>query len=379
MREAALYLALDLRQVLRGRALRAAAWRVLAALALAFLMAPRAPGEDGAAVGLSATWLAWVLGALAVMGASACGAFLAGDRLDGRRAWLCTLGPPEVLRRVGALLAGAVLVLGGCLLVAALVGLLGPVLGLVPPVRHAHALAPERATGFRDARGVARPVTLGLPLALDVPGTLLLETRPRGWTPSLGEPGSLRLGWQAGAASGELDVPWRGRVQVPLEAGAREVRLSLVGGTYDLALVRGWMLGEPRSALASWLWVGWVLGLVGVALVPWSVGLSRATSAPTAAGATVILVLLAGMRGVLPELDALPAPGALQQAARSVLEAASALAPDLTGLVHCAEPCVGRALEPTVLQVLAPLAPLALCGLGLVLLPLRRGPQGDEA
>lgn len=377
MREAALYLALDLRSVLRGRALRAAALLALAALALAVLLAPGA--EAGAPGTLAATWLAWVLGALAVMVAAAGGTFLAADRLEGRSAWLETLAPAPAWRRLGALGASAALALGGCVLAALLVGLLAPGLGLAPPVRQAHALQPERAIGLRDAGGLARPVTLGLPLALEVPGTLLLETRPRGWTPSLGAPGSLRLRWQAGAAAGEVDVPWRGRVEVPLPAGVREVRLALVEGAYDLALVRGWMLGGERSVLASWLWAGTLLGLLGVALAPLAVGLSRFTSAPTAAAATLVAVLLAGMRGVLPELDLLPTPGALQQAARSVLEAAATLAPDLAGLAVAAEPCVGRALEADVLAAAAPLLPVALAGLLLVLLPAGRAAPGGEA
>lgn len=381
MREAALYLALDLRSVLRGRALRVAALLALAALALGLLLAPGA-GAGGGSVApgsLAATWLAWVLGALAVMGAAASGSLLAADRLEGRSAWLETLGPPQVLRRLGALGAGAALVLGGGLLAALLVGLLAPALRLVPPVRDAHAIHPERSAGFRDAGGVARPLLLDLPVAPVAGGTLLLETRPRGWTPSLGAPGALRLSWQCGAACGEVDVPWRGRLEVPLEAGARQVRLALVDGAYDLSVVRGWVLGERRSVLASWLWAGLLLSLLGVALVPLAVGLSRATSAPTAAAATVVVVLLAGMRGVLPELEQLPALGPVQEAARAVLAAASALAPDLGRLAVAAEPCQGRALEAGALAAALPLLPVALAGLLLVLLPAGRGARGDEA
>lgn len=374
MREVLLYLRMDLRGVLRGRGTRAGFVLALGALALALALAPGANA-------LASTWFAWVIGTVAVLLAAGGASLLPADRLEGRADWLATLRPRKGTRRAGALLTGVVLALGGAVALALLVGTLAPALGLAPPVRESRDLTPKRAVTFRDASAAGAPrrvsVKLGEPLA--VRGTLVVETRPAGWIPGMGTPEPLTVAYTAGDEVGSLEVPWRARLEVPVPPDAREVHLDLVKGEHDLRVVKAWFLGAPCAAWSSWLWVGLVLGLFGAALAPLAVTFSRFTSAPTAAAATLVVVLVAAMRGVLPDLEGLPAPGPLEHVARAILQGAVAIAPDLSGLAVVAEPAAGRALGPKALAALGPLLPHALGWTALLLLPaLGADPREEE-
>jgi hypothetical protein len=187
------------------------------------------------------------------------------------------------------------------------------------------------------------------------------------------------VAYTAGDEVGSVSVPWRGRLRVPLPEGARSVKLDLVAGGHDLVLVRGWVLGQPRAFLVSWLWAGLLLGFAAACVAPLAVTLSRATSGPTAAGAAVVVVLVAAMRSVLPEAELATTPGVLDRVARWILETSLALAPDLTGLSCAAEPAAGRALGPACLGALGPLLPHALAWTLLLITPGLAGPHEEQA
>jgi hypothetical protein len=149
------------------------------------------------------------------------------------------------------------------------------------------------------------------------------------------------------------------------------VRLVLRNEGLDLVVREGWVLGAERSFALSLFWAGLLLGLAAAVLAPFAVAVSRVTSAPTAAGAALLLVLTSGMRALLPELGDAPAGDALQAAARAVVTGAIALAPDFSGLAGAAEPSAGRALGPGALAGLVRVVPHAAVFTLLTLLPGR--------
>jgi len=368
------FLGMDLRSALRARG--ATVWLVLSLGALALTLA-LAPG----ATALAGTWFAWVVGGLALLLSAAGGAILPGDRLEGRAAWLATLGPSPARRRAGAALASAALAVGGALAAALTVGLLAPPLHLARETLAARPVSLPRVLSFRDlaAGGAPRRITLAVGAALESPARLELETRPRVGRSGTLSAGPVTVAYAAGGEVGSVEVPWRGRLVVPLVAGTQQVDLDLVAGDQDLLLVRGWVLGAPRPFLLSWLWAGVLLGLAAACMAPLAVALSRVTSGPTAAGAAVVVVLVAAMRSVLPVAALDSAPGAIHQIARTILELALALAPDLSGLSAAAEPAAGRALGPACLAALAPLLPHTLAWTLLLLTPGLAGPREEQA
>jgi hypothetical protein len=320
---------LDLKLRLRDPA--AWAWALLPPVALA--LGAVVAGSRGAP--LAATWSACVLGALALLLAAASAAQLPDDRESGRAPWLASLAPPPAARRVAAAAGGLALALGGAVACALLVGLVAPALSLARPLRE--AVAAELV----PVVGGSRPGSHELRLAAPLPSTGVLAVRP------------LR------GALVEVEVP----------AGVRTapVDLARLGPVRREARV---LLGEG-SWLGSWLCVGLLLGLGAGWLALVAVAVSRFTSAATAALAVVVLVLLAAMRGVLPDLSGLPALSSAQSAARDVLEGALVLAPDLSVLAPALHPAAGLAVGPEALAGLAALAPHALAALLLVLLPGR--------
>ncbi len=367
------FLGMDLRSALRARG--ALGWVVLSLGALALTLA-FAPGASA----LAGTWFAWVVGGLALLLAAAGGALLPGDRLEGRAAWLATLGPSAARRRAGAALACAALAVGGALAAALTVGLLAPPLHLARETLAARSVRLSSPLSFRDpsAAGAPRRVRIDLGSALESAARLEVETRPRVALTGTRSTGPVTIAYAAGGEVGSVEVPWRGRLSVPLVAGTRTVDLDLVLGDQDLLLVRGWVLGTPRPFLLSWLWAGLLLGLAAACVAPLAVTLSRVTSGPTAAGAALVVVLVAGMRSVLPEASLAAASGAVERVARTILETALALAPDLSGLSAAAEPAAGRALGPGCLLALVPLVPHALAW-SLLLLTPGIGRQEEQA
>lgn len=367
----------DLRTRLRGRATVLGA--LLAALGLALALTIR-PGDAGA---LATSWFPWVLGALSFALAAGSAATLPGDRAQGRATWLATLAPSAAARRLGAALAGMALCVGATLGAGAAVGALAPALGAARTVRDAQEVELPALRRFRDpARGPqALPLALALgPGADAAPRTLELSLRPI-LLVALGEPpDTVRFSWSSAGRSGALDLPLRARLLLNLPAEAREVTLNLETQGVDYAVREAWILGRERPFVVSLLWTGLLLGLCAAALAPFAVAVSRATSAPTAAAATLALVALAGMRAVLPDLQAFPARAGLESAARALVSAAVALAPDLSLLSRAAEPSAGRALGPDALRGALALLPHLLVFVGLLLLPGRatRGTSGAE-
>jgi hypothetical protein len=319
---------LDLKLRLRDPA--AWVWALLPPIGL--LLGAVVAGSRGAP--LAATWSACVLGVLALLLAAASAAQLPDDRESGRAPWLASLAPPPAARRVAAAAGGLALALGGALACALLVGLVAPVISLARPLR-------EAVVAELVPVGGAGPGSHELTLAAPLPATGVLEVRP------------LR------GSVVEVEVP----------AGTRRapVDLARVGPVRREARV---LLGEG-SWLGSWAWVGLLLGLGAGWLALVAVAVSRWTSAATAALSVVVLVLLAAMRGVLPDLSGLPALSTAQSAARDVLEGALVLAPDFSVLAPALHPAAGVAVGPEALAGLAALAPHALVALLLVLLPGR--------
>ena len=372
MRDVLGFVGMDLRGALRARGAKGWAVFSLAALALTLAFAPGASA-------LAGTWFAWVVGGLALLLAAAGGALLPGDRLEGRADWLATLGPSAARRRAGAALATAALAVGGALAAALTVGLLAPPLGLARETLAARPVRLDRPVSCRDASagGAPRRIRGDLGPALGSAGRLEVETRPRLGRTGARTAGPVTVAYAAGGEVGSVEVAWRGRLVVPLVAGTQTVDLDLVAGEQDLLLVRAWVLGAPQPFLLSWLWAGLLLGLAAACVAPLAVTLSRVTSGPTAAGAAVVVVLVAAMRSVLPEAALSAAPGAVEQSARKILEVALALAPDLSGLSAAVEPAAGRALGPDCLRALGPLLPHALAWSLLLLTPgiTRRGEE----
>jgi hypothetical protein len=349
-------------------------------LALAGLAVALAFGTgEGAA--LATSWFAVVLGALAFGLSAGSAGSLPADRAEGRAAWLATLRPRPLARPVGAALCGALLAVGLCTCCAGLVGLLAPAFGLARDVRDAHELALPEVRRFRDPRvgPDARPLvlTVGAPADAGRERTLDVGVRPI----LLGEhktlPTSLTLGWMTESASGELELPHPGRLRLPLAPADRTVRLELREPGLDLALREAVLLGEPRSFAASLAWAGLLLGLAAAVLAPFAVAVSRVTSAATATGATLLLVVVSAMRAVLPEATALGHGGAVGEAARAVLRGAIAVAPDFSGLAPAAAPAAGRALGPSALGGLLPLLPHAAVFVLLLLVPGRAVREED--
>jgi hypothetical protein len=263
------------------------------------------------------------------------------------------------------------------------VGLLAPALGLARDVREAHPLALPDVRRFRDPRvgPEARPLRLavGNVAAGSSARTLDLGLRPilLGANPSL--PTAFTLAWSTESAGGVLEVPFHGRLRLPLAAQDRTVRLELREAGLDLVVREGWVLGDARSFPVSLLWAGLLLGLAAAVLAPFAVAVSRVTSAATATGATLMLVLVSAMRVVLPEAAALGQGGAFQEAARAVMRGAVALAPDFSGLAPAAEPAAGRALGASVLGGLAPLLVHAAVFVLLLLVPSRAVREEDAS
>ncbi len=367
----------DLRTRLRGRAAAASLLAALAALALGLTV------RGGAGAALATTWYPWALGAWAFGVAAASAATLPADRAEGRAAWLASLGPSAAARRAGAALAGAALAVGAGLGGGALVGLLAPLLGTARELREAEPVPLPALRRFRDpARGgEPRPLALSLPPATaDGPRTLDVELRPLLLLAEAEPPEQARLSWTAGVLSGETSIPLRGRLRLPLPAGAQDVVLRLEVPGLDYVVREAHVLGAARPFLPSALWMGLLVGLGAAWLAPLAVALSRGTTATTAAGATLVLVALAGMRVVLPDLQRLQPAGPLESLARGLVGLCVALAPDLGALSAAAEPAAGRALGAGALSGLAALTPHLGASLLLLLVPgPRRAPQGEGA
>lgn len=377
MGDALRYAAADLRLRLRARSLPVWAALALGALALSIAFEP---GEGAA---LATSWFPVVLGGLAFGLAAGSASTLPGDRAEGRAAWLATLRPWSGARRVGAALGGAALAAATGALAAGSIGLLAPAVGLAREVRAADPLPLPAARRFRDPRvgPEARPLTLDLgALAAGAqPRTLDVGLKPLLLADTQTLPDTYALGWRSASRSGRILVPFRGRLRLDLEPGDTAITLTLEEPTLDLVLRDGWVLGAPGSFALSLAWAGLLIGLAAAVLAPFAVAVSRVTSAPTAAGAALMLVLLSAMRAVLPEAAVLGPGDPLQQSARALLGAAVALAPDFSGLAPAIEPAAGRALGPSALTGLATLLPHALGFALLLLLPGRGVPTEDAA
>lgn len=374
----ALHLALfDLRTRLRGRA--TVLGGLLSALGLALALTVR-PGDAGA---LATSWYPWVLGALGFAVAAGSAATLPADRAEGRATWLATLAPSGAARRLGAALAGMALCVGATLGASAAVGALAPAVGAARTLRDAQEVALPALRRFRDpARGPgAVPLRLALTPAADGSArTLELSLRPILLLAQGEPPETASFSWSSAGRGGTLDLPLRARLVLDLPDDAREVTLVLETQGVDYAVREALLLGRERPFVVSLLWLGLLLGLCAAALAPFAVAVSRATSAPTAAAATLALVALAGMRAVLPDLEALPTRAGLETVARALVRAAVALAPDLGSLSGAAAPSAGRALGPGSLVGALALLPHLLASVGLLLLPGRgAGGGGAEA
>jgi hypothetical protein len=390
--------------VRHGREMRRArATAVLVAGAVAALVVALAAPEGTGAAAVRAVGVFSVVAATLLVAAVALAGVLPAERDAGRAAWLETLAPGGVVRRAALAAAAAAALLVVATLGGAVAGLLATATGAAPEVR-----------GVRPARAVLVPAQYGTPAHVRVDlaaparsGDLLeVEVVPRFAAREDAAAWRSSVAWRvvAGArGEGTAAGPARAPLRWALPAGARALRIENRSETAWLTTRAARVLGPPRPFVASALVGCWLAALLLLPLAFAGMAASRATSAPTAAGVVVALLVLGAMRGSLearPSSEAGRAEsrghdhdhgdgdhrghahdhaghgGALAQGATALahdlLRGAVLLAPDLSPLERLKDPSSSRALEPNALAAAAGAWPHALVALALFLVPLPR-------
>src|SRR5204863_5740352 len=137
-------------------------------------------------------------------------------------------------------------------------------------------------------------------------------------------------------------VPVRGPVALATTAGP--VRVRAADPAVDVVIRRARRLGAPVSPAGNALALACLLGLLVACAAPTAALLSRGTSAPTAAIATALLLVVGATREGLLELASGADAVAGGTAAAAVLRAAVALAPDLSAASALDDAVAGRAI-----------------------------------
>ena len=312
---------------------------------------------------------------LAAAVAAASGADLPLARATGHGEWFATLAPSAVARRLAPLLCGLALTIAAGIAASGLAaGFLAAAGRTVPTYR----VEPVAVPGGAFVSGPGRPA-----LALDLAGgagtagdTLELDLRPRLRDPEASAiPTVPLLVAFDGAAAARFDAPPRGTFPVPWPAGKapRRVTLALEDDAHlRLAVDGARVRGAPVGSAATVFFAGLLLTLAAACVVPSVVLCSRATSAPTAIAAGVVLLLLGvGRTDLLAWADDLRATGG-GAFAGSVLRAATSLAPDLSAAHAAGDAALGRAVGGAAFAELLPAALHAAVATGLAaLLPGR--------
>jgi hypothetical protein len=306
-----------------------------------------------------------VAGCVAAAAAAASGGSLPDDRASGKREWLATLSLRPPLYRAGPAVAGVLVATLSALAVATVGAASLLALGLRVETHAVRSLTSD-----------ARARTGSLPADLAAGSLLELDLRPIFRDPEATVrttvPGRVAFEPSAAGAAADSPIPVRGAYRVAVPSGARSWTLVESDPVVDLRVAGARAVGDERPFLVNVLLAGLLLGLGLSCVVPVAVLVSRATSAPTAAGVGALLALLGVAR---PGLLALAADlagargGALPS---SILRGACALAPDLGVLLEVDDVALGRFLSPAAFAALLPaLLHAAVCLAALVAWPSR--------
>lgn len=329
---------------LRSRAALVAAPAGLLALVAAALASAGGAG-DPAPVATDATLL--VLGVLCAVVAASTAGDLPSRRASGAEEWLATTSPSPRTRRLSVAATGGVAVLAtaAVALAAAVAILLAS--GRTVETRAATPIPLHSA----PARLIAATSTPATVLDLEIPaagaaGSLDLEVdfRPvwRDWDAAGSSRPSLLVGIGDAAPVRADDLPGRGSWRRALPPETRRVRLLAADPKVDVVVTSARVLGERASFAGNLLVAALLLALAAASVVPFAVLLSRGVSAPTAAAAAA-LVLLVGVYHE-PLLSLASDVHAKRAWPAAVLKGAAAISPDLSGLSVVSEAARGRAI-----------------------------------
>ncbi len=337
----------------------------------AFLLKDRAGSGGVALLGAGFTVLL-----VAGLCAALCGAWLVQDRRSGRREWLLTLAPSGGGGRLAAACGGWLGTLGLALAVGVLAG---AAVTLVVPGQGVLTARPLRLAALEDPRGVwirgprgagaAQPLQIALPP--DARGVLELDVSPR--FEGLPDIHRLDIAWGVGQASGQAQVGVRGPVRIPIQGAQPEVRVELLTPGLALRVDQLRLLQDSTSPTWALALCSLLLGLCAASIAPIAVFVSRATSAPTAAGVAGVLLLTGIVREPLLGLaQALGAQGATGATAEFVLRGVVGVAPPEPALEILADLGAARLPAGDLVTWMAPVLLYSLLGLLAVWLPLPR-------
>ncbi|HVG95146.1 MAG TPA: hypothetical protein VND21_11915 [Planctomycetota bacterium] len=327
---------------------------VLLAVAGAALL-PSGSGGAGAATE-AVLLLAGVLGALVAVGSA--GAHPV-DRASGDARFLAALALPAPARRAAPAVTGALAALAASLAVGATaLPLLGGSGATVPTWR----TTPQRVETLADGRAV-----------IDVgpePGTLEIDLVPRYRDLDATSLGTVPATVTLAASSRTEMLPVRGTARLEVPGGPVEVRSA--DPRVDLRVTGARRVGASASFGGNLLLASLLLGIAGALGAPLAVLFSRGVSAPTAAAAAGVLMLVGAAAPALLTLAADADAVAGGGPASAILRAAVAVSPDLSVVRAASEAAAGRALGWGAFAALGPAALHALvCLLLAALLPAR--------
>jgi hypothetical protein len=340
----------------RLRSPGAGALLVLAGGALVAATLARAGGGAGDPAALADAFL--VAGLAAAFAAAATGGVLPDDRASGRAEWLATLRPSGAAHRLATAAAGALLAVVAA---TAAAGLAAAVLALSGRAVPTFATTPL-PLGEEGGAVLAR-----LPEAAPE-GSRVVEwdVAPRIRDLSREPPATIgaRVTWRVGDVAGTraLEVPLRGSVRVEVPSRARVVSLAPADASAAVLprAVAARTVEGRRPFAASVALAGLLIGVGCACAAPLAVLVSRATSAPTAALAAAVAVVVGVARDPLLAVAADVAGS--EAAARSVVlrlgagvvRLAALAAPDLRALGAVEGAAAGRAVSPSAFSGLWP-------------------------
>lgn len=284
--------------------------------------------------------------------------------------WLRATGVASARRRTAPALAAALLALGTGLAGGLLVGGLCVATGLASPRVRVAPLPLEGATRLVAAAG-ERAADRAVVRSGAAGATFELEVRPVFRSVHAAGRGTTRLALTSDGVRREETVAVRGVLAFPtggdvvVEALEREIDLRVVA----VRRREGFASFPVQAAL-----LGLLLGAAVGCGAPTAAFVARATSTPTAATFTAMLLLLGAAREPVREVAAGLADAPVGVLGAGLLRGATALAPDLSALVAASEVAAGRALRLASFEALLPA--LAHAGVALLLLAFVPGRSG---
>ena len=356
----------------------------IAAVGLAALVgAVFAPAADAGGAATGALNALLVVGFLGALEAATAGGILPGDRAEGRADWLATLAPPPALHRAGTLLAAALAPVVACVAAATVVAVVATFAERGVPTFDVTSLDLSATDASAIVRGQSTrpPRTVLVPTG--APGVLEVDLRPVYRDPAAANEaeGDAELTWSPVGRS--LQPPITQQVRVPLrgsftishsaEDPAEHLSIRSRDPRVDLVVTGARIRGEFASFATNVLLAGLLLGLAAAFVVPIGVLASRATSAPTAALLSALVLLLGVARHPIASLasDLAASPGGAVPAA--ILRGAMFASPDLSCVGSLSDVVAGRSLTVAPFFALASAAVYAaVVGAIAIVLPDRK-------